>query len=242
MSREPTVFLHSLRSEKLKNGERAVALLWLHSIDEHSESRTAAQLAREIEEAGYPTQNVSRLRTHLERDRRTAKAGKTAFRIRITARAELDHKYGRFARSRSISQTDSVVPRELLEGTRGYIEKVVSQINASYDCGLYDCCAVMCRRLLETLIIEVFERIEEESKIKDSDGNYFMFRRLLAVAESDESIKLSRNGLQGLRDFKRLGDLSAHNRRFNARRADIDRVRDGMRVAAEELLHLSGLA
>jgi hypothetical protein len=42
--------------------------------------------------------------------------------------------------------------------------------------------------------------------------------------------------MKGLRDLKQIGDLSAHNRRFNARQNDIDRVRDGLRVAAEELL------
>jgi hypothetical protein len=34
----------------------------------------------------------------------------------------------------------------------------------------------------------------------------------------------------------------AHNRRFNAHKEDIDRVRDGLRVAVEELVHLAALA
>jgi len=55
------------------------------------------------------------------------------------------------------------------------------------------------------------------------------------------SIHLGRNAAKGLKDFKQLGDQSAHNRRFNANANDIDRVRDGLRVAAEELLHLAGL-
>ena len=50
-----------------------------------------------------------------------------------------------------------MLPIDLFDGTRGYIEKVVLQINASFDASLYDCCAVMCRRLLETLIIECYE-------------------------------------------------------------------------------------
>ena len=45
----------------------------------------------------------------------------------------------------------------------------------------------------------------------------------------------------GLNAFKKLGDLSAHNRRFNADADDIKRVRDDLRVAAEELLHLANL-
>ena len=39
----------------------------------------------------------------------------------------------------------------------------------------------------------------------------------------------------------KLGDLSAHNRRFCAREDDIQRIRDSIRVAAEDLLHIVGL-
>lgn len=53
--------------------------------------------------------------------------------------------------------SDTILPRELFEKTRGYIERVGVQINGSYDHGYYDCCAVMCRRMAETLIIEVRE-------------------------------------------------------------------------------------
>ncbi|MEO7660185.1 MAG: hypothetical protein ABIV48_11275, partial [Pyrinomonadaceae bacterium] len=75
-----------------------------------------------------------------------------------------------------------------------------------------------------------------------TDGHFKMFGGLLLYIESDKSINLSRNGLQGLRDFKQLGDLSAHNRRFNATKSDIERIRDGMRVAVEELVHLAGFS
>ena len=44
------------------------------------------------------------------------------------------------------------------------MEKVLSQINGSYDCALFDCTAVMCRRLLETLIIEAYEAVHWHSK------------------------------------------------------------------------------
>jgi hypothetical protein len=43
---------------------------------------------------------------------------------------------------------------------------VVEQINKSYDIELWDCCAVMCRRLLETLIIEVYEKLGRANEIK----------------------------------------------------------------------------
>ncbi len=137
--------------------------------------------------------------------------------------------------------TGSIIPLGLAT-TRGYLEKVVLQLNASYDAQLYDCCAVMCRRLLETLIIEVYEHCGRASEIKRPDGNFLMLNGLADYFENDKTFNVGRNGMKGLRDFKSLGDLSAHNRRFNARKEDIDRVRDGLRVIVEELIHLAKLA
>jgi hypothetical protein len=137
--------------------------------------------------------------------------------------------------------TGSVIPVGLATA-RGYLEKVVLPLNASYDAQLYDCCAVMCRRLLETLIIEVYEHCGRASEIKGTDGHFLMLNGLATFFESDKAFNMSRNGLKGLRDFKNLGDLSAHNRWFIARKEDIDRVRDGLRVAVEELVHLAKLA
>ncbi|OHA09206.1 MAG: hypothetical protein A3B37_01085 [Candidatus Sungbacteria bacterium RIFCSPLOWO2_01_FULL_59_16] len=168
--------------------------------------------------------------------------GQNTWRLHPRGRNALDLLYEPLASlPKKTKPTDSVLPRVLFSGTRGYIENVVFQVNASYDHGLFDCCAVMCRRLLETLIIELYEGVGRSSDIKDRDKNYFMFADLLRILEADRAFHLSRNGQQGLRDFKKLGDLSAHNRRFNARKPDIDRVRDGIRVASEELLHLAKL-
>jgi hypothetical protein len=128
----------------------------------------------------------------------------------------------------------------LLEGTRGYIERVGEQINKSFDGGLYDCCAVMCRRLLETLLIEIYEHAGRATEIKDK-GHYLGLAELVTFIENDTQITLSRLSMKALKDFKRLGDLSAHNRRYNARASDIEPLRDGLRLVTEEMLHIAGL-
>ena len=138
--------------------------------------------------------------------------------------------------------SDSVLPRELFSNTRGYIEKVVYQINGSYDHGLFDCCAVMCRRLGETLIIEAYESQGRAKEIKGTDGNFLMLSGLLGILNKDNAVHLGRNAKRGLDGLKDLGDKSAHNRRFNARQPDIDGIKSDLRTAAEELLHLAKLA
>lgn len=235
-------FLRGLGTLRCRNAERAVALLWWHTAMDSGVEKSARELAERIAAAGYPKQNVSRLRAALLKDTRTAKGSSDSFRLRVTARHQLDEKYSAYSDIRPVQRSNAVLPLELFVGSRDYIERVVLQLNASYDNSLFDCCAVMCRRLLETLIIEVYEAHGRAGELKGADGNFMMFAGLLSHIEKDRKFNVGRSALHGLRDFKRLGDLSAHNRRFNARKDDIDRIRNGLRVAAEELLQLAGIS
>lgn len=219
-----------------------MAGLWFIDRNDHGASVTAYQLAKEIERAGYGTQNNSRLAAGLARDRRVARSGRAGFRLRVEARRSLGERFQDLAGHSTVEPTSSVLPDDLFAGTRGYIEKVVFQINGSFDVGLFDCCAVMCRRLLETLIIEVYESKGWAEELRGPDGRFQMLAGLLAHLEQERRFHCGRNTLDGLRAFKKLGDQSAHDRRFNARANDITRVRDGIRVTAEDLLHLAGLA
>ena len=139
---------------------------------------------------------------------------------------------------RTSAPSDSVVPRELFEkARRSYIDKVVTQINGSYDHEYYDGCAVMCRRLVETLIIEAYEAHGRAGDIKGSDGYFHMLNGLLTVLFKDAKFNLARNSIKGLDALKALGDKSAHSRRFNAVKPDIDQLRADLRAAVQELLH-----
>jgi hypothetical protein len=234
-------FLERIADSPLSALERAVALLWWVGREDPRLGMSAKEVANHFENSGHSRQNVSRLHGQLQKDRRTVKDGNGGWRLSPEARRALESVYAdAFRKPRPLPQTDSVLPHELVLKTRGYIERVVEQINKSYDLALYDCCAVMCRRLLETLIIEVYESRSESSKIKGQDGHFLMLNGLVSYLENDTAVTLGRNGMKGLKDFKTLGDLAAHNRRFNAHKSDFERVRDGLRVAAEELIHLAG--
>lgn len=240
---ESVEFLKSVDASLTRTHDRALAVLWFAS-QSSDRGLTARDICRIIEGAGHPGQNVTRMSKSLGRDKKLVSRvpGSDAWRLSPSGITKFDTTYtDKLKVKKRAKATDSVLPHELFAKTRGYIEKVVHQINASYDAGLYDCCAVMCRRLLETLIIETYETAKSEGRIKNKDGNFFMFSDLLRVLLNDSNFNVSRNAQNGLKNFKALGDQSAHNRRFNARTDDIDRVRDGMRVAAEELLHLAKL-
>ena len=140
------------------------------------------------------------------------------------------------------AKTEQVIPLFLVQGTRGYIEKVANQINGCYENGWYDACAVMIRRLIETLLIEAFERHGIANEIKNPNGDFLPLEDIINRAAA-ESVKwnLSREVKRALPKLKQLGDRAAHSRRFNARRVDIDKMVDSVRFVVEELLYISEL-
>ncbi len=127
-----------------------------------------------------------------------------------------------------------VVPFALLRNTRGYLERIAHQINGAYSNGWYDACAVMIRRLIETLIIESFEKHGISQSIKNSTGDFFYLADLIAKTLSEPSWNLSRNTKQALPKLKDVGDKSAHSRRYNAVRNDIDKIIPDLRIVVQE--------
>lgn len=138
--------------------------------------------------------------------------------------------------------TQSILPRAIAAGTRGYIERVVDQINGCYEHGWFDGCAVMMRRLLETLIIEAFEVYKIPANIKNpATGDFYYLSDLITKALSEKAWNLGRNTKSALKRLKLIGDQSAHSRRFNAHREDIDKITAEFRGVCQEFIYLAGL-
>jgi hypothetical protein len=135
----------------------------------------------------------------------------------------------------------SVVPIALVRGTRGYIDRVTHQINGCYSNGWYDACAVMVRRLLETLIIEAFEAHKIAGKIKDNNGDFFYLSDLIRLTLVESAWNLSRNSKSALPKLKSIGDKSAHSRRYNAVRNDLDKLLAEIRIVIQELTYIAKL-
>jgi hypothetical protein len=139
------------------------------------------------------------------------------------------------------SGTQLVVPLSVLRNTRGYLEKVANQANGCYENGWYDACAVMVRRLIETLIIESFEKHSIAHKIKNTHGDFFYLRDLISSCVAEPAWNLSRNCKQALPKLKDVGDKSAHSRRYIAQRGDLDPLLADIRLVVQELVYLAGL-
>jgi hypothetical protein len=142
----------------------------------------------------------------------------------------------------AVSSDDSVIPRALVRGTRGYIEKTVFQINGCYQNSWFDACAAMIRKLIEILIIEVYESNKRLCDITDSKtGRLFTLDELISVIISDPSWRLGLSTKRGLEQAKALGDKAVHNRKGNTYLHDIEPFLQDFRLTIQELLYLSKL-
>ncbi|QNH15552.1 hypothetical protein HEP74_00675 [Xanthomonas sp. SS] len=236
----PKDFLRRVDQQCLRQMDRALALLWFVGREDQTAGLTAKEIAELIRAVGHAEQNVSRLGVLLSTDKRTVAAKLGGWMLRAAARRELDAVYADHVGPIELPASDSLVPMALVNGTRGYISKVADQVNKSFDAKLYDCCAVMCRRLIETLIIETYEKHGRAPEIRDG-SQYVGLNEMVGRLENDPSMALSRPAMQTLKGFKAIGDLSAHNRHWNARLGDIDPHKIGFRQVLEELLYRAGM-
>lgn len=138
--------------------------------------------------------------------------------------------------SMPISPTNALLDLSILEGTPFYIKKMAEQMCCCYDTNLYDACLVMMRKLFETLIIECFERHINAQEIMDINGNYKYLSDLISLFLKSKRWSVSRNLEKSIKKVKKYGDLSAHNRRFFAKRMDIDDFKFELRQCIQEII------
>jgi hypothetical protein len=126
---------------------------------------------------------------------------------------------------------------EIVGGTRRYVENVMRQVNRSFQCECYDACGVMVRRLLETLIIEVFEKKGIADMIKDG-GNYFMFTALVNKLIETPETPVGRTTKAALPKIAKVLNNCAHNRVFNVGPKQLQRYQTDIEIALTELVSL----
>jgi hypothetical protein len=114
-------------------------------------------------------------------------------------------------------------------------------MNGCYSAGWYDACAVMMRRLLESVIIEAFEAKKLDARIKDANGDFFQLTALINAALTEPAWNLPRNVKKHIERLRDVGHSSAHNRYYLAKQSYLDEVKDVFRETIEAFLHIAAL-
>lgn len=158
---------------------------------------------------------------------------------KIENRIQFYDEISDFEMEKVIGQIELFSP-DLVKNTPSYIQKIAKQIILCYNYALFDSCLVMLRKLIESLIIECYEKNKIQQRVQDiRTGNYFFLGDLITHFIAEKTWTLSRNTKGALPKIKKHADLSAHNRRFNAKKNDIDQIKLELRIVIEELVKIT---
>ncbi|MCK5320275.1 DUF4145 domain-containing protein [Candidatus Parcubacteria bacterium] len=232
-------FLTKPDHEKMTREDVSIALLWYFEKLGNEDGKKISELAKILEKEGYGRPNVTTLKGRLIKSQYSVKAKKNSFRISAKKLVELNEIYNPLLDIIEVNDDPSVLPGELSDGVdKKYILNIIKQINTSYNVNNYDCCAVMIRRLMESLIIEIYVKDKRDAEIKNG-VNFFMLDRLSAQINGDSSISLSRGMKSSMDKIKELGDTASHHRTYITLKKDIDDEKLKIRKTLNELFVLS---
>ena len=200
-------------------------------------------ILRWFSDLSLPQPNMTRLIKHIQKAsifiRGTSKG---SHKLHAVTLDELQLQYpGLHTRSEEVVSEETILPKAIYENSRGFIESLAKQINASYEYNIYDGCAVLMRRLIEILLILTYEHLNIDGEIRGSDGNYLMLERIVSNAKSNSKLRLSRDAKEVLEEFRTLGNFSAHKIYYNCRRGDLQQLTASYRAIIEELLYKAGI-
>jgi hypothetical protein len=235
-------FCKAIAAIDLSHFERAVSLLWFYRQTQQFEERSASELADDLRDEGFPRPNPTRLHRDLTRSRFTVRGRRAkTFQLDLRRIQVLDDHYREILGAVDAKVEGAILPPEWFQGTRFYLERLSHQINGAYEYGFYDGSAVLCRRLMESLILEVYISKGLHHEIKPG-GTFLMLDGLIAHIRSHETIVLSRNAPKTMEAVKQLGDSAAHDRTYITQANDIDDLKAPYRRLIQELMTMSGIS
>lgn len=122
-----------------------------------------------------------------------------------------------------------------------YIVRLVPQINGSYEHEWYEGAAMVLRRLMETLIIELYSRRGWSQDVQDPGTNEFMpLKALIDKLNADGRLHMQRRTIDGLNKVKEVVDTAAHDFRIKIRKSDLDKIQSAVRLTCERLIFTIG--
>lgn len=139
-----------------------------------------------------------------------------------------------------IEQNQSIIPDLIFKDSPKNIRLLCQQINASYENSLFDCTAVMMRRLVEVLLILTYQKLNLEKDIIDINGNYFTLDRIMNLASQNVELNLTPSTKKQMKIFQDLGNFSAHKIWYNCTKSDIEPHLSKFRSTIEELMYKAG--
>jgi len=140
-----------------------------------------------------------------------------------------------------LSPVQSYISPELFSRQPDYITRLVPQINGCWERDYYEACAIVIRRLISLLVIQLYHSRGWSKDLKEAKtGEYVGLRAMINKLGGDSRFGIGRRCTDGLKQLKELGDIAAHDHTVTIRRSDLEGVRDSLRFTCERLLFKIG--
>jgi hypothetical protein len=137
------------------------------------------------------------------------------------------------------ASTDAYIDPTIFQGMPDYITRLIPQANGCWERGWYEGCVLILRRLVETLIIELYHQRGWIADIRDKDGTFCKLQTLVDKVCGDGRIGLGKHPKRGLNEIKKFGDVAAHDHRVKVRKTDLEPHRTDLRLACERLVFIT---
>ena len=106
-------FIRKISEAKISTIDRAVAVLWFHSLQNENQGLSIKKVSQHIEQAGCAKQNVTNMKQFFRRDMRIVKGACNTFLLRPEALRQLNEKYLPTIKAKPLIKYDSVIPTDL---------------------------------------------------------------------------------------------------------------------------------
>lgn len=114
--------------------EKIRLLAYFQNMTENTTSFSLDTILQELREIGYPVSNVSRVKGYLLKSKDFKKYGKeNEYMITPAAKQKLQAEFGHmFNNVEEVISSNEVLDETLFLGKRGYLDKLIKQINNCY--------------------------------------------------------------------------------------------------------------
>ena len=239
-------FIDILKINEKNEAEKATLLCFYHSKEGDELEFSLSRIASIMIDSGYNAPNTSRLKEQLIKGKNKAFIVKKKSCITLsfipTVYQRIEQEIGYlWENDEEIESEGTLIDENKFCGKRNYLDKLIFQINHSYENNCYDAAAVLMRRLFELLLIMAYQNIGIDNEIKDPNGSgYKMLDGIVKNAIGNSKLKLSRIKMD-FDSFRLVGNNSAHGIFYTAGKKDIDDIIIRYRVMLEELYNKAGL-
>lgn len=235
-------FAAAIAAEATTEIDKALACLWFEdSVTAGCECSVTGLISTMQSAALIGQINKSRLESKLAKSPFTVRGcAKGTFRIAASRKADLDKRFSHLTKRKHIVRGDALLPKEQMSNTRRYLEALATQANGCFECGFYDACAVLCRRIIESLLIEAFDKAGHRLSI-EHHGVILGFDDIIKVAKTGKHIRLPRGADRVIDKIKEIGDTAAHDRYHITTRQDVEEFRAAFSKTVSQLMALAGI-